>query len=768
MRRYTSTHWGIYEVVGSPDAPRLVAFDGDPDPSEIGFSMLDAVRRLRVMRPSVRRSCLEHGMGAAPELRGLEPFVEVDWDTALDLAAGALRSTIDGHGNRAVFGGSYGWGSAGRFHHAQSQIHRFLNCLGGYVRHTDSYSLGAARVLMPHIVAPMDELIVEHTSWNVLREHTQLFVTFGGDPRKNAQVNPGGAGEHLVRGGLAAMAHAGVEFVNVSPVRDDLDTGAAFQWVGIRPNTDTAMMLGLAYELHRNGWHDRVFLERYCVGFDRFERYLTGQSDGLPKDAPWASTITGVATPVIVDLAARMASKRTMLNAAWSLQRAHHGEQPYWMLVTLAAMLGQIGMPGGGFGVGYGATGVMGNANPRFTGPTLPQGRAGIPDFIPVARIADLLERPGETFSYNGSDYQYAPIRLIFWAGGNPFHHHQDLARLAKAWRTVPHVIVNEQFWTANARMADIVLPATTTLERDDIGFATRERYMVAMKKVIEPVGEARSDYEIFSALADRLGVAQAFTESRSERDWLRHIYDDCRPRARLAGIDLPAFDDFWDAGLIDTARADQSLVMLEQFRDDPAANPLRTPSGRIEIFSERIAGFGYDDCPGHPTWLEPAEWLGAEVAQARPFHLISDQPHTKLHSQLDHSALSAGNRIEGREPVLMHPQDAAALGIVAGDVVRVFNDRGSCLAGAVLSEGIRRGVLKLSTGAWLDPADWRDIRDDKHGNPNILTLDIGASGLSQGCIAQTCLVSVEKFTGVAPVVTAHTLPPIVAHEPRA
>ena len=262
MRRYTSTHWGIYEVVGFPADPRLAAFDGDPDPSDIGFSMLDAVRRLRVMRPSVRRSCLEHGMGAAPELRGLEPFVEVDWDTALELAAGALRSTIAEHGNHAVFGGSYGWGSAGRFHHAQSQIHRFLNCLGGYVRHTDSYSLGAARVLMPHIVAPMDELIVEHTSWNVMRDHTQLFVTFGGVPRKNAQVNPGGAGEHLVRGGLAAMARAGVEFVNVSPVRDDLDTGAAFQWVAIRPNTDTAMMLGIAYELYRNGWHDRAFLDR--------------------------------------------------------------------------------------------------------------------------------------------------------------------------------------------------------------------------------------------------------------------------------------------------------------------------------------------------------------------------------------------------------------------------------------------------------------------------------------------------------------------------
>ena len=768
MRRYTSTHWGIYEVVGFPADPRLAAFDGDPDPSDIGFSMLDAVRRLRVMRPSVRRSCLEHGMGAAPELRGLEPFVEVDWDTALDLAAGALRSTIAEHGNRAVFGGSYGWGSAGRFHHAQSQIHRFLNCLGGYVRHTDSYSLGAARVLMPHIVAPMDELIVEHTSWNVMRDHTQLFVTFGGVPRKNAQVNPGGAGEHLVRGGLAAMARAGVEFVNVSPVRDDLDTGAAFQWVAIRPNTDTAMMLGIAYELYRNGWHDRAFLDRYCVGFGRFERYLTGQDDGVPKDAQWASAITGVGSQVIVDLAARMARKRTMLNVAWSLQRSHHGEQPFWMLVTLAAMLGQIGLPGGGFGVGYGATGVMGNANPRFTGPTLSQGRAGIPDFIPVARIADLLERPGETFTYNGSSYQYAPIRLIFWAGGNPFHHHQDLARLAKAWRTVPHVIVNEQFWTANARMADIVFPATTTLERDDVGFATRERYMVAMKKVIEPVGEARSDYEIFSALAHKLGVAQAFTESRSERDWLRHIYDDCRPRARLAGIDLPSFDDFWDAGLIDTARADQSLVMLEQFRNDPSANPLRTPSGRIEIFSERIAGFGYDDCPGYPKWMEPIEWLGAGAAQARPFHLLSDQPHTKLHSQLDHSALSVGNRIQGREPVLMHREDAVALGIGAGDIVRVFNDRGSCLAAAVLSDGIARGVAKLSTGAWLDPADWRDIRDDKHGNPNMVTLDIGASALSQGCIAQTCLVAIEKFEGDPPAVTAHTLPPIVARDSRA
>ena len=724
--------------------------------------MLEASTRLRVDRPCVRKSWLDHGIGANPHLRGVDPFVEVSWDEALDLAASALSHTISQHGNQAIFGGSYGWSSAGRFHHAQSQIHRFLNAAGGYVRHVDSYSVGAARVLMPHIVAPMDDLMAQHTSWDVMQEHTELFVAFGGVPAKNAQVNPGGASEHLVSGGLAAMARAGVKFVNISPMRANLETGKAFEWIKIRPNTDTAMMLGLAYCIHAAGKHDTTFLDKYCTGFERFEAYLLGKPDGQPKDARWASAICGVPADVIVDLADRMMRSRTMINVSWAIQRAHRGEQPYWMVVTLAAMLGQIGLAGGGFGVGYGAMNMMGMANPKFGGPTLPQGQSNVREFIPVARITDLLEKPGETFEYNGSTHTYPKIELIYWAGGNPFHHHQDLRRLIRAWKTIPHVMVNEQFWTPNAKLADIVFPATTTLEREDIGFSSVDRYMIAMRKVVEPYGHSRDDYDIFRALAQRLGCEPSFTQGRDASQWVRFLYEDCLIRARAANVELPSFETFWEEGLVDLSRPGQYNIMLEGFRQDPCANPLATPSGKIEIFSERIAGFGYDDCPGHAVWLEPVEWLGSETAKRWPLHLVSDQPKGKLHSQMDHSKLSQATKLNGRERLEINPVDAATRSLETGDAVWVANDRGKCIATAVVTDELAPGVVKLSTGAWFDPNDWMSVDYDKHGNPNILTLDIGTSQLSQGCSAHTCLVDVQKFEGQPPEVTAYDLPTIL------
>lgn len=760
MPRLTSSHWGIHEILQHGSGIALRPFSGDPHPAAIGRGMLEACTGpLRVRRPAVRRSVLRDGPGAAPAQRGLEPFVEVEWDVALDIAAEALRGTIAAHGNEAIFGGSYGWASAGRFHHAQSQIHRFLNCAGGYVRSVDSYSLGAARVLMPHIVAPMDELMQQHTSWDVLERECRLFVSFGGVPAKNAQINPGGIGEHQVDGALRRMARAGVEFVNISPVRSDLDVGTALRWLPIRPHGDTALMLALAHTLVERSWHDKAFLGRCCTGYERFEPYLLGKSDGQPKDAAWAEPITGIAAADIVALADRMRSRRTMLNVAWSLQRAEHGEQPFWMLVTLAAMLGQIGLPGGGFGVGYGASGMMGNSDVRFGGPVLPQGSNAVSSFIPVARVADMLERPGERFDYDGGTHRYPAIALIYWAGGNPFHHHQDLRRLLAAWRRVPHVIVHEQFWNATAKLADIVLPATTTLERADIGFAARERYMVAMKPAIAPVGEARDDHGIFRALTRRLGCETAFCEGRSVQDWLRWMYEDCGERARRAGVELPPFDAFWQQGLLDLGQHRAPVVMLDRFREDPAAHPLATPSGRIEIFSAKLDGFAVPDCAGHPRWIPPREWLGACAPGSDALHLLSDQPASKLHSQLDHGASSRGHKIDGREALLMHPDDAAARGIGERDVVRLWNGRGACFAAARLSHEIRQGVVKLSTGAWFDPDDWGNPGADKHGNPNVLTADIAASRLSQGCAAQSCLVQVEKFAGTPPRVTAFELP---------
>ena len=765
QRTLTATHWGVYEVEWRDGkAAQIHPFRDDPDPSPIGLSMLsEELARLRVRRPAVRQGWLEGGAERRRERRGQEPFVELDWDQALDLVADELRRVIETHGNPAIFGGSYGWSSAGRFHHAQSQVHRFLNAIGGYVRHMDSYSLGAARVLMPHIVAGMDELMASHTSWDVLAEHCRLFISFGGVPRKNGQVMAGGTAAHRVRAGLDAMRRGGTRFVNISPTSDDIDTGGAIEWLPIRPGSDTALMLALAHTLYVEDRHDRGFLDRCTVGFERFLPYLTGAADGQPKSAVWAEALTGIPAERIARLAREMAEHRTMVNAAWSLQRAHHGEQPFWMLVTLAAMLGQIGLPGGGFGVGYGPTNLMGSPNPRLPGPTLPQGKNAVEAFIPVARIADMLLNPGEPFDYNGQQRRYPDIRLVYWAGGNPFHHHQDLNRLVRAWRRPDTIIAHEQFWTPAAKFADIVLPATTTLERDDIGSATRERHLIAMKQATAPLGEARDDYAIFSALAERLGAAERFTEGRTATQWLEHLYEASRARAAANGFTLPPFAEFWADGITVVEGGPSSHVMLADFRADPAKAPLPTPSGRIEIFSERIAGFGYDDCPGHPVWFAPAEWLGAPAARRFPIHLLSDQPATKLHSQLDHSPHSQAAKRNGRQPVTLHPVDAAARGIKDGDLVRLFNDRGACLSTASVAAVVRPGVARLSTGAWFDPAEpGANDALDKHGNPNVLTLDIGASKLSQGAIAQSCLVEIERYDGPAPEVTAHTLPRFV------
>jgi biotin/methionine sulfoxide reductase len=765
MHSYTATHWGIHEVVyENGRATGLKALQGDPAPSPIADSTFDAwTGPLRVHHPAVRRSWLEHGPGTRPELRGSDPFVEVSWDEVLDLTAGALRDVIARRGNSSIFGGSYGWSSAGRFHHAQSQVHRFLNAVGGYVRHTDSYSLGAARVLMPHIVAPIDELMKLHTSWDVLAAHTRMFVSLGGVPAKNAQVGQGLVGRHQIPQALNDMHKAGVRFVNISPVASDIDTGGEVEWIAIRPNTDTALLLALAYTLYTEGLHDQAFLARYCVGFDRFAPYLTGAADGTPKTPAWAQAITGIPAQRIAELARDMAATRTMITASWSLQRSHHGEQPFWMTVTLAAMLGQIGLPGGGFGVGYGATNGLGKVGAPFGGPTLQQGNNAVKEFIPVARIVDMLEKPGAAFTYNGKTHHYPDIELIYWAGGNPFHHHQDLNRMRHAWCKPGTVVVHEQFWTPAAKLADIVLPATTTIERNDIGFSGLDSYLVAMKRALEPVGSARDDYDIFADIAGRLGAREAFTEGLDADQWLSKLYDESRLRAESAGIALPAFDDFWERGIIDLTQPAESQVMLGAFRADPVANPLKTASGKIEIFCETIAGFQYEDCPGHAQWFEPIEWLGSPTAQQYPLHMISDQPFTKLHSQLDHARYSRDNKIAGREPVTLHPGDAAARGIRHGDVVRVWNGRGECLAGALLSDRILPGVVKLSTGAWYDPSSTAlGASLEKHGNPNVLTLDIGASSLSQGCIAQTCLVDVAPYVGTPPPVTAFALPTIL------
>ena len=753
--RYTSAHWGVYQVE-TDGTGRVVTtpLPEDRDPSGIGFDLYEPeLDALRVRRPAVRRSWLDSGPGASTDRRGRDPMVEVSWERALELAAAEIARVIEQHGNEAVFAGSYGWASAGRFHHGQSQVHRFMNCLGGYVGHVNTYSLGVAHALMPYLIAPMKDLMADHTSWDIVVQNTRLFVTFGGIPRKNTQVSPGGVRRHFTAEGVAGLKASNARIVNFSPVRDNVDAANA-EWVPIRPGTDTAVILALCYVLLTSDLHDTAFLARYCTGFDRISDYLLGRS-GTPACTPsWAEQISGVPAAFIVALAKEMAGTRTMLNMAWSLQRASYGEQPCWTLLTLAAMLGQIGRPGGGFAFGYGTTNALGSPFPVLPSPTLAQGRNPVSAFIPVARISDMLLDPGGTFPYGGQVHRYPDVRMIYWVGGNPYHHHQDLNRLERAWRKPETIIVHEQFWTATARRADIVLPACTVLERNDIGCATREGHLVAMRKARPPLAAARSDYDIFCGLAARLNITDAFTEGRDELEWLRKLYDDNRARLADTVHALPPFDDFWEEGLVRMDAEAGSNVMLSDFVADPIVNRLSTPSGRIELYSETIAGFKLEDCKGHGSWFEPPEWLGG--AEPGDLHMLSDQPERRLHSQLDASRHSREGKIDGREPIMMNIHDAAERGIVHGDVVLVSNARGSAYAAAVVTTDIMRGVVKLSTGAWYDP----DVAGrDRHGNPNVLTLDVGTSSLTQGCSAQTCLVKIRGPIVNPPAVEAFRMP---------
>jgi len=766
---HTGSHWGIYDV--EVDNGRVVgvrAFDRDPKPSRIIASMPSAVHAAsRIERPMVRQGWLEHGVGSNRAGRGVEPFVAVSWDAALDLVAAELRRVKETYGNEAIYASS-GWASAGVFHNASAQLYRFLNGFGGFVSQVTNYSSGAASVIVPHVVGTMEPVGGALTAWPTIAKHTRLMVLFGGMAPKNSDVNHGGVGRHESGDWLAHARQAGVAFVNISPLRDDAAEALGAEWLPLRPNTDVALMLGLTHTLISENLHDRAFLDTYTVGFERLRAYVMGESDGTPRDAAWASNITQIPAPTIRALARRMAAERTMIAASWSVQRADHGEQPYWMAMALAAMLGQIGLPGGGFGFGYGTASSTGSPQAQLPLRPLPTGTNPVQTYIPVARFTDMLLNPGASLDFNGQRLTYPDIRLVYWCGGNPFHKIQDLNRLLRAWHKPETIIMHEPWWTPAARRADIVLPCATTLERHDIGASARDRFYFVMQQAIAPVGEAQTEYAIYSALAERLGFTAQFTEGRTEMEWLRYLYDRARQQAAQRHVDLPSFEAFWETGHVELPVPDDPPVLFAAYRADPHANPLKTPSGRIELFSDTIAAFGYEDCPGHPVWLEPAEWLGSEQAHIYPLHLLSNQPQSRLHSQLDCGEVSRSAKVAQREPVWLNPDDAAARGIASGDVVRIYNDRGACLAGAVVTEAIRPGVIQLSTGAWFDPLDPAEIGSlDKHGNPNVLTLDKGTSKLAQCCSAQTALVEVERFDGEAPEITAFTPPRVVQRPTR-
>jgi biotin/methionine sulfoxide reductase len=755
-RNSHSAHWGAFSATYRDGRLTVAPHPGDPDPNRLIENFPGAIHhRARVTTPMVRRGWLERGPGADAR-RGLDDFVAMPWGEVLDRLANELRRVKEQHGLEAIFGGSYGWSSAGRFHHAQSQVHRFLDTvLGGYVRSVNSYSAGASAVILPHVIGPLEQVARRNVTWEQVVEHSEVVIAFGGMALKNSRVAGGGISRHTEREDMRTAAARGCRFISVSPLRSDLPEEARGEWLAPIPGSDTALMLGMLHTLVSEGLHDRGFLEHYCEGWSTFEDYLLGRSDGVAKTAGWAAALCGLSERRIADTARSLHGKRVLVVVAHSLQRAEHGEQPVWLGVVLAAALGQIGLPGGGYAYALGTLAHYGRRTNAVPTAALPQGNNAVKAFIPVARISEMLLHPGESFDYNGKRHTFPHIRLAYWAGGNPFHHHQDLNRLSAALRRLETFVVHEIGWTATARHADIVLPCTMTLEREDIGASVTDPLVVAMHRIALPHEMARDDYDIFTDLAERLGAREAFTAGRTSGEWLRHLYESMRSKLEGKGLDAPDFDTFWARGELLIKQQEDDGGILRAFREDPAGHPLPTPSGKVQISSPVIAGFGYADCPGHPTWLAPAD---APTA-LHPLTLIANQPATRLHSQLDYGGYSAGAKRSGREVCSLNPLDADARGIAEGDIIRLFNTRGACLASARLSEDVMAGVVQLPTGAWYDPGvDAQGRPMCVHGNPNVLTRDVGTSSLSHGCAGQLAAVQVERFD--------EPLPPIRAFDP--
>ncbi|GHH43234.1 molybdopterin-dependent oxidoreductase [Lentzea cavernae] len=576
----TSAHWGTYPVEVSPDGREVVAAkpqDVDAAPA-IGNVVSGNRHRSRVTRPAVRRQWLEDGPG--PRDRGPDDFVEVGWDTALGLLSQELERVRSRFGNQAIFGGSYGWGSAGRLHHAQSQLHRFLNSVGGYTSSINDYSRGASIVLLPHLVGPRTALDLRYkpASWADVVEHTDLLVSFGGVRRSNTWVVPGGHERHIGSAHARSVGRT-TEVVFLSAQRDDAFEDIGAEWIGVMPATDTAVLLALIHVLVVDGLADDEFLARYTVGADEVRRYVLGDADGVAKTPEWASRISRTPAPVIRDLAHRMAAGRTLINVVYALQRGEGGEQPVFAALTLAAFLGQIGLPGGGFAHGFGSMGDYGVGVAGSRLPTFPQGVNPVPDFIPCARISDMLLHPGEEIPYDGGTLRFPEVKLAYWAGGNPFHHHQDLKRLREALSRLDTFVVHETHWTPTARHADVVLPVATTLEREDVAAGAGDSRLRVVPRVVEPLGEAREEFWIYAELAGRLG--SDFTEGLDSRQWLERIYEEWR--AAPGSPPAPPFAEFWRDGGVDLPQDPYRDTAFAEFRDGA---PLGTPSGRIELWT--------------------------------------------------------------------------------------------------------------------------------------------------------------------------------------
>ena len=768
------SHWGAFRAkVENGIWTKTVPFEKDLHPT----SMLEGLREVvynpsRVKYPMIRLDWLKHSYLSDTKQRGDNRFVRVPWSQALDFFHHELERVQNTYGPSALYSGHSGWQSCGKLNTAGTIMQRAIGLHGTSLAKMGDYSTGSAQVILPYVAGAM-EVYEQQTSWPLVLKHTKNIIIWGSDPIKNLQVGwliP----DHSVYGyyqELAKKVEAGeINVIHIDPVKNASYKFFGGKQIPVNPQTDVPLMLAIAHTLYTEERYNKTFLADYTTGFDEFLPYLLGTKDGVEKTPEWAAKITGISAEEIRELALTMASGRTQIMGGWCLQRMQHGEQYAWMIVVLAAMLGEIGLPGGGFGFGwhYNDAGTVTSAGPLMSGFSSVTGVEPIHNgsyndyskYIPVARFVECIENPGKTIDFNGHKVTFPLMKMAIFCGNNPFHHHQDRNRMIKAWRKLETVVSVEHQWTATCRFADIVLPATTTYERNDIEqFGNHSnKGIIAMKQIVEPLFEAKDDFDIFRELCTRFDREDAFTGGKTKMQWIEEIYNGARLQGRGIGVRMPNFVKFWTEEQFISFPEGSEWVRHAAFRDEPDLEPLGTPSGLIEIYSKTIADMGYNDCQGHPMWFEKIERShGGPQSKIYPIHLQSCHPQHRLHSQLCSSDDFRNTyTVAGREPCFINTNDAKNRGIKTGDIVRLFNKRGQVLAGAVVTDDYKSGVCRIHEGAWYSPLEGGQPGTlCTYGDPNVLTLDIGTSKLAQATSAHTALVQIEKYKGSIKKVSA-------------
>jgi DmsA/YnfE family anaerobic dimethyl sulfoxide reductase A subunit len=704
---------------------RIVSIDSDFSDDVFGVHQIRACLRGRSMRQWVYSpDRLKYPMKRVGK-RGEGKFERISWDEALDIVARELKRIIDVYGNESVYR-IYSTGVLGARVSGREGFDRLANILGGQLGFYGSYSTAQIQQAIPALYGkyPSGSSIL-HIA------HTKLAVFFGNNTA--ATRTSGGS---LTYDLIHALKKSNARFIVIDPHYSDTAV-LADEWIPIRPGADGALAAGLAWTLITENMADEAFLQQYCIGYDdrtmpegipagsSYKDYILGNGpDKTPKTPAWASEITGVPVERIVKLAREIGgAKPCYIAQGWGPQRQANGEQTVRAICMLAILTGNVGVLGGNTGDREGYMTVP------F--PSMPTGKNPVSTLIPVFMWTKAIDNPTDMTDLKdgvrNKKRLEKPIKFLWnYAGNCLINQHSDInatTRILQDESKCEMIVVLDNFMTSSAKFADILLPSCSNMEENDIVYQGANVNMGALfltQKAIEPLYESRGHYEIVRDLARRMGVEERFSEGRDREGWIRFLYAKCREIKPDLPEDLEAARKI---GVFKWKAPNPPVVPWKGFREDPAKNPLATPSGKIEIFSKRLWDIGHtwefepgDAIPALPEYLPSWEGVSDPLRKKYPLQLFGQHYKQRTHS-------SYGNvswlQEVAPQQLWINPLDAEARGVKHGDKVRVFNDRGATVVTAKVTTRIMPGVVNLPQGAWYMP-DAKGV--DQNGCVNVLT----------------------------------------------